>query len=237
MVSFEKDPATEHRHRESALCHSYQVELELGCPAPITCRNLGNILTSRPTRINFWFAGDPRMIQAEWSNSWRFLRGSRGSEVHGLQRLDLTENVHDVPKRSMNFSKTVLDFSLSRARLPGRNPRIRNVINQKNARAGSHKARVTQRPTWLNPQAWGYWTVSGIGTQVHCRSVNISEGGMALSTIVPLSLGEEMQMQLTLPGHNISFSVKSIVCWLKSSHLGVRFVSFLGNKSRNYKSG
>jgi hypothetical protein len=48
--------------------------------------------------------------------------------------------------------------------------------------------------------------------EVHCRSVNISEGGMALSTVVPLSLGEEMQMRLALPGHNISFSVKSIVC-------------------------
>ena len=61
--------------------------------------------------------------------------------------------------------------------------------------------------------------------EVRCHSVNISEGGMALSTVVLLSLGEEVQIQFTLPGHEIPFSVKSTVCWLKSGHLGVRFVS------------
>ena len=62
-------------------------------------------------------------------------------------------------------------------------------------------------------------------SEVHCHSVNISEGGMALRTAVPFSLGEEVQIQFTLPRHVIPFSVKSAVCWLKSSHLGVRFVS------------
>ena len=61
--------------------------------------------------------------------------------------------------------------------------------------------------------------------EVRCHSVNISEGGMSLSTFVRLSLGEEVQIQFTLPGHEIPFSVKSTVCWLKSGHLGVRFVS------------
>jgi c-di-GMP-binding flagellar brake protein YcgR len=61
--------------------------------------------------------------------------------------------------------------------------------------------------------------------EVRCHSMNISEGGMALSTVVPLSLGEEAQLQFILPGHEIPFSVKSAVCWLKSGHLGVRFVS------------
>src|ERR1017187_7996494 len=61
--------------------------------------------------------------------------------------------------------------------------------------------------------------------EVRCHSANISEGGMALSTVVLLSLGEEVQIQFTLPGHEIPFSVKSTVCWLKSGHLGVRFVS------------
>ena len=61
--------------------------------------------------------------------------------------------------------------------------------------------------------------------EVRCHSVNISEGGMALRTVVPFSLGEEVQIQFTLPRHEIPFSVKSAVCWLKSSHLGVRFVS------------
>jgi CheY-like chemotaxis protein len=61
--------------------------------------------------------------------------------------------------------------------------------------------------------------------EVRCHSVNISEGGMALSNSVPLSVGEEVQIQFTLPGHEIPFSAKSTVCWLKSDHLGVRFVS------------
>ena len=61
--------------------------------------------------------------------------------------------------------------------------------------------------------------------EVRCHSVNISEGGMALRSVVPFSLGEEVQVQFTLPGRKIPFSVKSTVCWLKSSLLGVRFVS------------
>ena len=63
--------------------------------------------------------------------------------------------------------------------------------------------------------------------EVRCHSVNISEGGMALSTFVPLRLGEGVQVQFTLPGHEVPFSVKSTVCWSKTGHLGVRFVSLL----------
>lgn len=61
--------------------------------------------------------------------------------------------------------------------------------------------------------------------EFHCQSVNISEGGMALSTSALFSVGEEVQIQFTLPGHEIPFSAKSTVCWLKSGNLGVRFVS------------
>ena len=61
--------------------------------------------------------------------------------------------------------------------------------------------------------------------EVLCRSVNISEGGMALTTPVLLSLGEEVQIQFTLLDLENPFSVKSAVCWLKPGHLGVRFVS------------
>jgi hypothetical protein len=60
---------------------------------------------------------------------------------------------------------------------------------------------------------------------VRCSSLNISEGGMALSTSVPLSIAEEVQVQFTLPGHEIPFSAKSRVCWLKTGLLGVQFVS------------
>ena len=68
--------------------------------------------------------------------------------------------------------------------------------------------------------------------EVRCNTVNVSEGGMALSTIVPLSQGEDVQVQFTLPGHKGPFLAEARICWLKTGHLGVRFVSFSqGHKS------
>jgi ActR/RegA family two-component response regulator len=61
--------------------------------------------------------------------------------------------------------------------------------------------------------------------EVRCHSINISEGGMAVRTFVPLSPGEEVQVQFTLPGHEIQFLAESTICWWKTGHLGVRFVS------------
>ena len=55
--------------------------------------------------------------------------------------------------------------------------------------------------------------------EIRCRGVNISEGGMALSTIVPLSLGEEVQIQFILPGCKVPLYL------------------FLGNTSQNCKTG
>jgi PilZ domain len=68
--------------------------------------------------------------------------------------------------------------------------------------------------------------------EVRCHSVNIGEGGMALSTAVLLSVGEGVQIQFTLPGPEIRFSVKSTVCWLKSGQFGLRF----GSLSPEHKS-
>jgi hypothetical protein len=61
--------------------------------------------------------------------------------------------------------------------------------------------------------------------EVRCRSVNISEGGMAVSLLVPLNAGEDVQVQFTLPGHKEPFLVNSTICWLKTGDCGVRFVS------------
>ncbi len=61
--------------------------------------------------------------------------------------------------------------------------------------------------------------------EVHCSSVNISEGGMALSTFVPLIPGEDVRVQFTLPHHKAPFLADSTICWWKTGHLGVRFVS------------
>ena len=68
--------------------------------------------------------------------------------------------------------------------------------------------------------------------ELRCHSVNISEGGMAVSTFVPLNTGECVQVQFTLPGHEVPFSVESTICWWKTGHLGVRFISL----SQEHKS-
>jgi CheY-like chemotaxis protein len=62
--------------------------------------------------------------------------------------------------------------------------------------------------------------------------INISEGGLAVSTSVPLSPGEDVQVQFSLPGHKVPFLAESRICWLKMGQLGARFVSFSqGHKS------
>jgi len=61
--------------------------------------------------------------------------------------------------------------------------------------------------------------------EVRCHSINISEGGMAVSTFVPLNPGEEVHVRFTLPGHKVPFLAESTICWGKTGHLGVRFVS------------
>jgi ActR/RegA family two-component response regulator len=66
--------------------------------------------------------------------------------------------------------------------------------------------------------------------EVRCYSLNISEGGMAVSTFVPLSPGEYVQVQFTLPDQEVPFVADSKVCWWKTGHLGVRFVFFLSRR-------
>jgi hypothetical protein len=61
--------------------------------------------------------------------------------------------------------------------------------------------------------------------EVRCYSVNISEEGMAVSTFVPLNPGEMVQVQFTLPDHKVALVAESRICWWKTGHLGVRFVS------------
>jgi hypothetical protein len=61
--------------------------------------------------------------------------------------------------------------------------------------------------------------------EARCLSVNISEGGMAVSTSVPLNADESVQVQFTLPNHREPFLAESTICWLKAGQFGVRFVS------------
>ena len=48
---------------------------------------------------------------------------------------------------------------------------------------------------------------------------------MALSTKVLLGLGEIVRIQFTLPDHEAAFSAESTLCWSRTGHLGIRFVS------------
>ncbi len=61
--------------------------------------------------------------------------------------------------------------------------------------------------------------------ELRCNSVNISAGGMALSTQFPLFPGENVLVRLTLPDHQAPVLAESMVCWSKTGHLGVHFVS------------
>src|ERR1039458_961349 len=61
--------------------------------------------------------------------------------------------------------------------------------------------------------------------EVRCNSVNISEGGIAISTFVPLMPGESVRVRFTVPDHNVPCLAESTICWSRTGHLGVRFVS------------
>jgi CheY-like chemotaxis protein len=68
--------------------------------------------------------------------------------------------------------------------------------------------------------------------EVRCFSLNISEGGMALSTQVPLLPGERVRVQFPLPDHEVPLSAESTICWSKTGHSGVRFLS-ISDKQRS----
>jgi hypothetical protein len=48
---------------------------------------------------------------------------------------------------------------------------------------------------------------------------------MALSMPVPLVAGEIVRVQFTLPDHTVPCLAESTICWSKTGHLGIRFVS------------
>jgi hypothetical protein len=55
---------------------------------------------------------------------------------------------------------------------------------------------------------------------------------MALSTFVPLSPGEKVHVQFTLPGHDAPYLAESTIRWWRTGHLGIRFASL----SQEHKS-
>jgi ActR/RegA family two-component response regulator len=61
--------------------------------------------------------------------------------------------------------------------------------------------------------------------EIRGKTVNISEGGIAISTAVPLGPGTNVQVEFTLPGHQSRFVVGAAVCWCKDRYLGLQFTS------------
>lgn len=56
-------------------------------------------------------------------------------------------------------------------------------------------------------------------------SVDVSEGGMALASSVPLQVGERVSLKLTLPGTEGTTKISSEVCWADNAgRVGLEFV-------------
>jgi CheY-like chemotaxis protein len=61
--------------------------------------------------------------------------------------------------------------------------------------------------------------------EIHGQSVNISEGGIAINTDVPIEPGAKVQVRFTLPDQKSQFAVEAAVCWSKETHVGLQFTS------------
>jgi len=60
---------------------------------------------------------------------------------------------------------------------------------------------------------------------VHGKTLNISEGGVAINTSVSLKPGVQVKVKFTLPDREIHFEAESTVCWCKEGYLGFQFTS------------
>jgi len=60
---------------------------------------------------------------------------------------------------------------------------------------------------------------------IHAHTVNISEGGMSVTTNAPLGPGDQVQVYFTLPGGESRFTLGSTICWAKDQRLGLQFLS------------
>src|SRR5271169_645680 len=60
---------------------------------------------------------------------------------------------------------------------------------------------------------------------VHGHTINVSEGGMAVTAAGTLGSGNQVQLQFTLPGDEFQFVLESTVCWAKEGRLGLQFLS------------
>jgi PilZ domain len=72
--------------------------------------------------------------------------------------------------------------------------------------------------------------ILGNGAEVYCQTMNISEGGLAVSTSVPLKPGARVGVQFTLPDQLIEFIPKSEISWYdERSRAGLQFMALASN--------
>jgi DNA-binding response OmpR family regulator len=61
---------------------------------------------------------------------------------------------------------------------------------------------------------------------IQCHTLNISEGGLAITTPEPFKPGERVHIFLFLSGHLSQFATESEICWCdKQGRVGLRFVN------------
>jgi CheY-like chemotaxis protein len=61
--------------------------------------------------------------------------------------------------------------------------------------------------------------------EIHGHTVNISEGGIAVTIPVSLAPSVKVRVEFTLPGHATGFAAEATVCWSKQAYLGMQFGS------------
>ena len=59
----------------------------------------------------------------------------------------------------------------------------------------------------------------------HGQTVNVSEGGMSITTAASLGPGDDAQLQFILVGDEFQFALQSTVCWAREQRLGLQFRS------------
>ena len=62
---------------------------------------------------------------------------------------------------------------------------------------------------------------------IQCCTVNISEGGLAMTTPVPMKQGFRVAAEFNLPNTDLHFNTESQVCWSREDgQTGLRFLTF-----------
>lgn len=66
----------------------------------------------------------------------------------------------------------------------------------------------------------------GLGKEVNCQLVNLSEGGMAVSSVTSLIPGVEVKVRFALPGQESPLKIGAEICWYdQKGRAGLRFVT------------